>query len=1219
MVQRNPSQRHHTGMNTPPNSDQEQLESSRTRSCNKRPFQNDPNSAETTSSEADDISDSGGERPRKVLRRSLSHISTLGSAFPRSCYNSEQPTSLSDQSQVISDLLNAFKGLSSATKDSLGYIYFELDNFSIYRPSDSKHAFELVTLDKLQNGRGCVDLVFDGTLSAGDEQRRVQGVHFQVLAVDGYGDANIDSSDYVSIQSPLAKRRNVWFRLRSPSSEYRRFFNPFLWLAQFTKFFVEYLLEGDRVCLEDFRSNFDTWLFRRHGDHQLYDTWSSACSLHDFRTTIAANVGYLWKECYSIDDRTNRLRKHPIWREVDPWQLKAIPKQVHREEKTILTPFAYHCFRRMYFHEYMECRDISDPDILASVSHRKSKLGLSPFGALEPPDAGMPTPRSVPEPVAEGIEVNEGDVVCVVPDLDRNWKNASSTWYAYVQRVHPGTEGIMLDVLWLYEPQDTTLREAVYPFGNELFLSDNCSCGKDALHISCVTGTVDVSWFATDPSAQTSLFARQKFRTVHEEDTYDFVSLEKSDFKCKCSDQPSLFEQCRQSYQIGDTVLAVEYSQVLRERMLEPSQVVDFDLDKRRVLLRRLKRKTDVDTQARPNELLLTTQLMYKGPSHIIRKCHIRSFMDRTSVPTPYDRDGVGDYYFLIETPDTTNSNFNQAQVETGEAIDLQGSEPMYPPVEQGWDPCMQPHFQKLKGMGIFCGGGNFDRGLEEGGMVEFKYAVDWAERALHSYRANLHDKSDTEFFLGSVNDYLAQAISGSTLTCIARPCDVDFISAGSPCPGFSVLQMDKQSPDSLRNASMVASVVSFVDFYSPQYCILENVVSMTHGMGAEKDENVFAQILAAFVGMGYQVQQFYMPAWCFGSSQSRPRVFIVASAPGLKPLRTPAYTHAHPTASRFMQHSLGKSSNGLRFGLCREEYTPFTHVSAKQSTSDLPNIGDSQPQLCPAFPDHRTPSEESFASRERMAAVPIRPHGMSLEKAANKDLLRGEPLEYFNRLGHVRQRIGSRTYSRLAPNKLFPTVTTVLRITDGVGGPALHWSQNRALTVMELRRAQGFLDREVIIGSPAQQVTIAGNSVDRKAALVLGLAFRESWSKSRPATDGENEDSEFESDDAEHARAFPKSAEGQVDGAYTEDSDNDFDLTMLSYAETESVRRDSGNAFQMIQQILHNRDGSYNEDPYHRDNTPSIAAAIAENRVSPTPHNCQKTIAYHLRRRPNF
>ena len=56
-------------------------------------------------------------------------------------------------------------------------------------------------------------------------------------------------------------------------------------------------------------------------------------------------------------------------------------------------------------------------------------------------------------------------------------------------------------------------------------------------------------------------------------------------------------------------------------------------------------------------------------------------------------------------------------------------------PSFHGWDPDEAPSLQKLKGMGIFCGSGNFDRGLEDGGAVEFKYAVDFAEHALHTYR----------------------------------------------------------------------------------------------------------------------------------------------------------------------------------------------------------------------------------------------------------------------------------------------------------------------------------------------------------------------------------------------------------------------------------------------------------------------------------------------------
>jgi len=98
----------------------------------------------------------------------------------------------------------------------------------------------------------------------------------------------------------------------------------------------------------------------------------------------------------------------------------------------------------------------------------------------------------------------------------------------------------------------------------------------------------------------------------------------------------------------------------------------------------------------------------------------------------------------------------------------------------------------RLFGLGLFCGGGNFDRGLEDGGAVQVKYAVDWDAAALHSYRVNVKDPKDVEYFLGSVNDHLSKVLFGSQGARIARIGSIECISAGSPCPGFSTLQKNK-------------------------------------------------------------------------------------------------------------------------------------------------------------------------------------------------------------------------------------------------------------------------------------------------------------------------------------------------------------------------------------------------------------------------------------------
>lgn len=406
------------------------------------------------------------------------------------------------------------------------------------------------------------------------------------------------------------------------------------------------------------------------------------------------------------------------------------------------------------------------------------------------------------------------------------------------------------------------------------------------------------------------------------------------------------------------------------------------------------------------------------------------------------------------------------------------------------------PAFKKLTGLGMFCGGGNFDRGLEEGGAVEFKYSVDWAKGAIHSYRANAQVPDEMQCFLGSVNDYLALAMKGSEADFTAVPGEIGLIFAGSPCPGFSSLQRDRASDGSLRNASMVASVVSFVDVFCPNYCILENVVNMTAGMGDSKDQNVFAQIIASFVAMGYQVSQLLMDSWSHGSSQSRSRVFIVASAPGLEPFSLPPLTHDHPNTN-FRLRALGKASNGRSFGVRRNDYTPFACVSAAEATADLLDVADGQVRICPSFPDHCMPSEEDAESRGRIAAVPVRPSGMGLANAVRQGFVTGEPMAFFQRSSSVKRGLKGRFYSRVLPNHLLPAVTTVLKLACGFTGQTLHWDQDRSLTVMDLRRAMGFLDHEVIIGSPRQQVHIIGNSVDRKMSFALGLLLRESWSGS--------------------------------------------------------------------------------------------------------------------------
>ena len=593
-----------------------------------------------------------------------------------------------------------------------------------------------------------------------------------------------------------------------------------------------------------------------------------------------------------------------------------------------------------------------------------------------------------------------------------------------------------------------------------------------------------MTWFVTDPHAVNGYFVRQKFQTVEAEDSYSFVTLTSKDFSCHDS-HLSEFELCQQYYKLGQSVLVCPSSGNDPGIPLQPMRIVRFDVGKQRVVLRRFDWASQSDSTAPPNEVIESSREAVYTADRVVRTCEVGQFLTRQEVTLPFNRGGLGDCFYMLGSSTATSS---QITLRTPPDSD---SEDMKPTSVSGVSS------RPLIGLDLYCGGGNFGRGLEEAGVVKMRYAVDWDESAMHSYRANTENPADVQYFLGSVNDYLRELLDGSTECNIAPIGAIGFASGGSPCPGFSRMQPNKQSESSLRFASMVASVVAYIDTYSPRYFILENVVTMNSKIQVNGyEQNVFSQILASLVALGYQVQQFLGDAWSLGSSQSRSRVFIIASAPGTVPLQPPPSTHGHPPGKE-IKRSLGRTTNGLQFGIRRFESTTFPYVSAASATEDLPDVGDSLTQICPRFPDHRTHADQSLVTRQRLSRVPTHPRGMGLIQAVHSgNVHSGEAYEWVMNLNptSVRGRTGGRSYTRIRPDGLFPTILTNLHLQDGKNGTVLHWEQQRSITIMETRRAQGFLDHEVLVGLPSQQLKIVGNSVDRKVAFAMGLILKESW-----------------------------------------------------------------------------------------------------------------------------
>jgi DNA (cytosine-5)-methyltransferase 1 len=185
------------------------------------------------------------------------------------------------------------------------------------------------------------------------------------------------------------------------------------------------------------------------------------------------------------------------------------------------------------------------------------------------------------------------------------------------------------------------------------------------------------------------------------------------------------------------------------------------------------------------NELVWADEFEQVNIARLNRKCHIR-FLPKEDllsgqIPTPYDRRGNGDFWFF-----STNLIKRDGK---NTRLDFLDRAPKV--LFQGPNLNSEPSFKKLISLSIFSGSGNFDRGLEEGGAVDFRYAVDFSAEAIHMQKANARHPAKLNLYCGSVDDYLKAAINGKRHKLIARIGEVLFIAGGSPCPGFSLLQMD--------------------------------------------------------------------------------------------------------------------------------------------------------------------------------------------------------------------------------------------------------------------------------------------------------------------------------------------------------------------------------------------------------------------------------------------
>ncbi|KAI7923655.1 modification methylase DdeI [Pyricularia oryzae] len=955
-----------------------------------------------------------------------------------------------------------------------------LDDFAFYTLAH-RHKYELCGLQDLFK-IGNTTLYFNGWLTRGNSKYYLESVPFGWCSIGNYGldSPSIDGAVWIQSKLQSRKKAGAWYKLRNPGFEYVRLYKPFLWLADLAKHVINFIenkiskrVVPENIGIHSFRSEFASWLDHVHGLSPAFKAWFDQHPMKDFRSDVAVHAEFLWKEANGVLEpkvcRSLRLFKEVL-------TLDQYRAQEGKDNLTVVTPYVYDLFRHMESGHLLKKVNPTEQLTLAGTG---KEAGSVPNGRND--DTRHVTLDR--KTLIDNIRI--GDVISRKPDGEGSkWKkgHGNTRWFGLVQQVVKPSRGeTRFHIKWLYSPHDTPCNRGTYPWPNELFLSLNhCSChrrGDDPFLASEILAKHSVAWSGDEKSSD-EFFVRQSY----DNEERRWITLQKSHMFCDEEAQPI-------KYEIGETVLAGDKSR------LEPYVITGF-FEHGTANFRRLSRRAEVDpsSSAPPNELIYTEEIIRLPASDIRSPCTIRVFTNNPQViPTPYDRRGTGNCFFIRFKLETDASLVAMTEV---------------PPIfKQGFLPQKQGRRKSkpkpLRGLDLFAGCGNLGRGIEEGGAVEVKWVNDIWTNAIHTYMANTNDKSAVKPFLGSVDLLLEKALKrdgsvldgsvldGSVLDgSVPSRGEVEFISGGSPCQGFSLLTVNKSDDRQVKNRSLVASFASFVDFYRPKYGLLENVTNMVNA-NVRPDCDYLSQLFCALVGLGYQVQIILGDAWSYGAPQQRSRIFLSFARADFQLPQIPTRSHSHTAA--IPSRAIGYLNNGERFVERQFSSTAFRYVTSGEAIDDLPKIGDGR-QICIPFPDHR-PNKESFVAQVRIAHIPVTPYGIGFVQAYQTGRITEAERQIFpaDTLTAERTRCG-RGWSRLSPNKLFQTITTTPNHTDSRTGCQIHPSEQRTLTIMEVRRAQGVPDNEVLVGQFRDRWKLVGNSVARQAALALGLELRRAY-----------------------------------------------------------------------------------------------------------------------------
>lgn len=350
----------------------------------------------------------------------------------------------------------------------------------------------------------------------------------------------------------------------------------------------------------------------------------------------------------------------------------------------------------------------------------------------------------------------------------------------------------------------------------------------------------------------------------------------------------------------------------------------------------------------------------------------------------------------------------------------------------------------KLRGLDLFAGAGGLSCGFEwAGGHIVGGVEMDgWAAQ---TFRLN---HPDARVWANDIRNLKPEAVLDEIGA-------VDIVVGGPMCQGVS--QRGPRDPHDERNFAFW-TFADFVRVLRPQYFLMENVPALVSDV---HNRSLAIAVFSQLESLGYHVSAEVVNCAWFGVPQLRYRLVTIGSL------------ESRPSFPPIV-------AQGVLGMLSEDDF-----ITVGQAIMDLPSVeagGGVDEMPMPSLPDGCS----AYAAMMREGAPYLFNHWSAATDEINLRRIsfvpeggnwHDIPLEFLpSRFQDVRPSDHTTTYRRLDRSHAAHTVTT--ECGNVTSGAFTHPTQNRAITVREAARLQGFPDHFRFVGPRNSQYRQVGNAV---------------------------------------------------------------------------------------------------------------------------------------------